>query len=391
MNAELPFSSLAPEFRALIAIVGQEALGNPDGPALHRALAEIRDWNLLLAGAERHRVVAPVYRALAALPAGQVPDTVLQTLRDRTRNQAAKCLAQLSELRRLLHLFHQASIPVLVVKGLALSHRLYGQIFHRGVGDIDLLIAPEGFASAHAMLTDAGYVLAETGDTQPPPAALLPHFREVTYRHAAGHVVELHLCLEETLPLPDFSFQQLWSQRVMQDVGGLSVPVPADAALLPYLIAHGARHCWDRLSWLADIAVLTRSGIALPDDRFASLGIGRPAAHALDLIDLWYRRLPAARTPIFRQRWFQQAFFSGRRWLDRPRRGTPAWVGLELRRRRWLLYLDGGWRSLPRAWARAWNVPADYGVLRLPSALAFLYPVLRPIGWVIRNFIRRGP
>jgi len=35
--------------------------------------------------------------------------------------------------------------------------------------------------------------------------------------------------------------------------------------------------------------------------------------------------------------------------------------------------------------ARVWISPADRSALRLPPALSVLYPVLRPVGWLVRR------
>lgn len=382
---------LAPEFLALAEIVAQDAGGRRDDDALVRLVAAVADWPRLEAGARRHRVVAPVARALARLPAGMVPADSLARLNALARGQALAGLAQLAELRRLLDLFAAAGVPVLVLKGLPLSQRLHGGIAHRGVGDMDLLVAPDQFSRAHDLLVGAGYVRLDTGQTAPPEARLLPYFMEIVYVRDSGHMVELHLALQPDPAPPQWGFADLWDRRAQVVLDGVALPVLGDDDLFPYLVSHGARHCWDRLCWLGDVAALTRIGGDAEAGwrRCHHLGLGRAAEHGHALLAWWWG-LGAGDATSPRLFWFARAFFSGSRWLDRPRRGRWAWVRLELRRRRWRLHLAGGWRHLPQAWVRFWREPADLGVLPLPAALTWLYPALRPLGWVLRNFVRRS-
>jgi hypothetical protein len=43
-------------------------------------------------------------------------------------------------------------------------------------------------------------------------------------------------------------------------------------------------------------------------------------------------------------------------------------------------------RYVANQMAREWFTPADWNTLRLPEALFFLYPVLRPAGWIVRQW-----
>ena len=37
---------------------------------------------------------------------------------------------------------------------------------------------------------------------------------------------------------------------------------------------------------------------------------------------------------------------------------------------------------------REWFTPADWNTVRLPDALFWLYPLLRPVGWLVRRWQR---
>jgi hypothetical protein len=53
----------------------------------------------------------------------------------------------------------------------------------------------------------------------------------------------------------------------------------------------------------------------------------------------------------------------------------------------WLysLSLKSDWRYRAHELAAAWICPADWQIIHLPDALFWLYPLLRPVGWVRRD------
>ena len=48
------------------------------------------------------------------------------------------------------------------------------------------------------------------------------------------------------------------------------------------------------------------------------------------------------------------------------------------------------WRYRADQARREWFTPADWNTLRLPDALFWLYPLLRPVGWLVRRWRRSG-
>lgn len=381
--------ALAPEFEALRQGVALALDCSRTGQGLVQALAVVRDWNAFVVGAERHRVVALMLEALKTVPEDAVPPAVLAALLRRNRRNILRGLVQIAELVRLLRAFKARSINMLVLKGVVLSQHLYGDPFRRGVGDMDLLVERGDFFAAHDLLIENGYVRQDSLSTRQPPERLVALMKDCAYVHANGQVVELHLQLGESGDCDAWDFPALWRERREIRLQGYTLPTLPDSVLAPYLLTHGAWHCWDRLCWLADLAVLFRDQDTRDQALAACARLGRQneAAHADALIGLWLgQKAGEAMTPSMRR--FVRAFFSGRRWLERPRRGTGAWMGLELRQRVWAMR-SNDWRHNLAAISRAWRNPVDEAVIPLPASLSFLYPWLRPVGWVLRNFIRR--
>ena len=392
-QALTPAPALSPEFEALRYGVALALDPSMNGQILGQALARVGTWDDVIAGVQRHRVSALMLEALKKMPAAAIAPARMQALLWCNQRNALRGLTQIAELARLLRAFQAQGINVLVLKGVALSQRLYGDPFRRGIGDMDLLIARADFVPAHALLVENGYVRQDSLATHPPSGDLVALMKDCAYVRDGGHVVELHLQLSERNDCPEWDFSVLWRDRAEIRVQSLVLPTLSDRVLAPYLLAHGARHCWDRLCWLADIAVLFKDKAvrARALDDCARLGWKNEAGHADALIGLWLGGETATSAGVSVQmRWFMQAFFSERRWLERPRRGTAAWMSLELRRRLWGMRLSGDWRRNIAAVKRALRNPVDEALIPLPAPLTFLYPLLRPVGWVLRNFIRRG-
>lgn len=384
MSGVAALDGLAPEFRALILALRRRLHPEDDGRALGDSLAAVRDWPALLSGVRRHRIAPLVWPPLR--DAGAVPEAAAARLRAMAERNRHNCLLQAAEVLRLQRLFAEDHCPLLVLKGLVLSQALYGDPTLRGVGDIDLLVAGADLPRADALLRAAGYRAPQAAGS---PAALR-YCKELVYQHPAGHAVELHQRLLHNPALLPIPFAELWRLRDTVSVGGQGVATLPAAVLPHYLMLHGTYHCWDRLCWLADLHVL----LAPPDrrraalDDAAALGVAAPLTLALELADSWLGT--SAVTPAAPTRRIIAGFFARRRWLERPARGSPAWFAREIRRR-WLLYrLKGTWRHFAQEMAADIHNPVDAEILPLPAALAWLYPVLRPLGWVVRTLRGRG-
>ncbi len=386
-------SGLAPEFRFLCLAV-RCALGQGDPSALRAAARAVGDWDRVLQGARKHRVAALLADGLRHCGDHHgVPADVAAEMRLAAAAASRRCLLQLGEILRLIRLFAKADIRVIVLKGVVLSWQLYGDPGKRGPGDIDLLVDPSDFWRAHDELIQAGYL----ADGPPIPSATQGHFlrvvRDVTYRNGP-HTVELHQRLTANPGLIPDDFSTMWAARGEVVLGGTRVATLPSAMLARYLCAHGAQHCWDRLCWIADMAAIAKGGeggpgsFLRPDER--------ALVPAMELVMTLCRQWlgcsgngwAAKPAPWFwRPSRFVACFFSKDRWLVSPGRGDRGWWGAELRRRSYRYSFKAGWRH---GWGELHAdlvYPVDWDVFRLPARLSWLYPALRPVGWLLRNMI----
>ncbi|MGE5477527.1 MAG: nucleotidyltransferase family protein [Bacteroidales bacterium] len=227
---------------------------------IEQGIGNVGDWPSFFALARRHRVFSLVAERLRAVRA--VPAAIEEQLRGACRRHAVRNLQLASEARRLTAALEAEGIACAVLKGGALSMRAYGQPLLRDARDVDLLVAPHALSRAGAVLAAAGLRLEKPAAQWRAVQALFRRYsHEYMLSAPSGVVVELKTRLHPTGGLMPVSVSALLERRVRVSVAGLDLPGLADEDLLPYLCGHGARHCWFRLKWLADIAALATHGM----------------------------------------------------------------------------------------------------------------------------------
>lgn len=228
------------------------------------------NWDAAIDLAASHRVLGLLGRQLSARGWRGVPPVALHHIQDYFQAVMLHCTALKRELADVSYALESASIPVVSFKGPTLAHGIYGNAVVRPSADLDILVARRDVGRAHEVLRRAGYAPeAELSPAQkqihlrvdsvinlsrPAPAPL----REVMPQ---GYAVELHWAI--TSPCLPF---KLDFETVEPRLTSIRLPgVPEEKAmvralapedLLLILGVHGAKHLWERLIWLCDIAEL---------------------------------------------------------------------------------------------------------------------------------------
>ena len=146
---------LSPEFRLVAAC----AMWPPSCrriEAINDALSEPLDWPRFLRVVKRHQVVGLVHDALTR-PRADVPPIIVQDIGTEATTLVRANLDMAREALRLQHLFDDANLPVLFIKGAALAILAFGNLGLRYSQDIDLLIPYESLTAATMLIACAGY------------------------------------------------------------------------------------------------------------------------------------------------------------------------------------------------------------------------------------------
>jgi hypothetical protein len=222
---------------------------------LELARSEI-DWPYLLRLADRHGLQPLLHYHLNNVCPDSIPTEQRLRLRETFQRVSALNILLTSELQKLLALFAAQNIAAMPYKGPMLAAELYEHIALRQYSDLDILVRPQDVARASTLLLTEGY------QPYPPLTAAqqalmlrtqcnLPFTRE---RNRL--VVELHWAVSAPHFARPFEVDELWTRRAAGQLGAMQTARPAPEDLLLALCVHGAKHLWERLAWLCDIAGL---------------------------------------------------------------------------------------------------------------------------------------
>ena len=149
------------------------AAAAPDGGVSRVASLPWPDvqWTTLLELAAFERAEAQVYRLVSAAPDGAVPAEVLRSMQGLARVAAFRAVELAEAAAVAQDALSAAGVPGLWLKGAALAMQSPAQFGVRGMGDLDLLVAPADHDRARQVLLSAGWSGAdpESRVRAPPP------------------------------------------------------------------------------------------------------------------------------------------------------------------------------------------------------------------------------
>ena len=260
----------SPELRVLLLALRPER--EPARARLAPLLPAVR-WERLLGLARAHGASALLHALLS--DAGAVPPAAREELAERARLAAARALLQRDQARRVVDLLAARGVEALVLKGPALAARWESPAL-RESGDLDLLVRRRDAARAWAALLEAGW--REALPVAPRARrAVLRTEREHPFTGGGALPLDLHWGLFDPHSWPAPGEEDLWG-RAEPFEAGLRGLGRADALL--FLCQHGAKHLWERLVWMADLARLAPGA---PWGEVRAAARARGAERALDL------------------------------------------------------------------------------------------------------------
>ena len=139
------------------------------------------EWEQVIAYAVGQRGVLLLYdyfRKSSSKP----PDTILATMKKMYFNNAVRNQRFESELAALNRLFSDAGISFMPLKGIVLSHQVYGNPSLRPSADLDILVQPGDLQAAFQLLLERGYIWGLQMDP----------LREKVYRKTTHHWTLVH-------------------------------------------------------------------------------------------------------------------------------------------------------------------------------------------------------
>ncbi len=165
------------------------------------------DWNHLASRAHSEGVAPLVYWTFSkAGRLSSIPQETRNFLRVAYASVYMQNQAMFKELETLAHLFHEADIPVVVLKGACFALTIYPDIGLRPMGDLDLLVPASKLDEAVQIAETLGY--AETlPEASPGLKELLSH----------------HICLQKNSP--QMVVLEIHDRLIGEDAFSYAVPV----------------------------------------------------------------------------------------------------------------------------------------------------------------------
>ncbi|HKQ78115.1 MAG TPA: nucleotidyltransferase family protein [Blastocatellia bacterium] len=339
------------------------------------------EWDCLLSLAAEHGMRPLLYRLLSG-SAGfiSIPDHVTSMLQAFMRQNLRKNLRMTGELILLLRMFAGEGVNVIPFKGPTLAALGYGDLGLREFGDLDLLIARQDFMKAQELLIARGYQ-PEAALNAEQAAAFAEACNVMAFWHAEKEIsVEIHWELSpKYLPFsPDP--ERLRRRMVPSHPGGQAMMTLSPEDLLVYLCAHGAKHVWEKLIWIVDVAGLIHRHSNMDWDRVYELAVEQRCERVLFLGLRLARDVSGVSAPSGMERLMESDPESGRlavtvieRLFD-PRRKLSA-DGL------FIFRLQRRWPDKIRSFTRMAVTPSVADWISFPALrqFAWAYPLLRPL------------
>jgi len=221
--------------------------------SLTSAWGAVKDWDLLLELAEEHGVLGLLSKRLAPALHERVPPVAREKLQARMRSQQLFVLGLTADLFEVLEEFDRNTIEAILVKGPIVSLLAYGDPATRNYADLDLLVRHRQILAATQGMQRLGYE-ADVPENAIEAGKIPGEY--VFKRAGRPQLIELHT--EPTFryyPKP-MRIEEMYSRRRMVKLDGREIPALSVEDELLLNCIHGGKHFWERLMWIADIALI---------------------------------------------------------------------------------------------------------------------------------------
>lgn len=156
-------------------------------------------------------------------------------------------------LERIAAAFNRAGLPLMVLKGAALSLTIYRRPHERPMDDLDLLIRPEHLEQANALLEGLGCL---HGQPLVREDFFPRYYYETEYHVGQIYPIKIDLHVRPWRPLRYARLvppNALWNHADTVRIGRATVLIPSTEDMLIHLATHCAVHGHSRKRWLEDL------------------------------------------------------------------------------------------------------------------------------------------
>ncbi len=251
-------TSSRPEGELLLACA-RTRMDPPTAERLRGLLDRELDWEYILRTARWHGVLPLVHWHLKGVEPGLLPAGVPERLRESFEKTQRRNLFLALQLCSILKRFTAEGIPAIPYRGPALAMTAYGHVGLRDFSDLDILVNKQEVLRAKDVLVAEGFRPNVALSQSQEQALVESQHAYSLVRPDRSAMVELHWEISPRHVSLLLEPKRLWERLEPVTIAGTTVTTLAPEVLLPSLCEHGAKHMWERLIWICDIAELTRA------------------------------------------------------------------------------------------------------------------------------------
>jgi hypothetical protein len=205
------------------------------------------NWNAIFSASEEEGVSALLYTFLKDK---DIPSNFKDSLKASYLRNYFQNTKIINELNNLSSLFVKEDIPFIPLKGAALILKVYNDIAHRPMDDIDLLVDEDDIKKTNDILLSNGYSPTEV------------EYR-LCWRRFGGKreyikenfLIDLHFCKKNLKNnRKDFLYSRIINEMRFINIKEKNITIPSPEDLITHLLYHMTyHHFYLRLIWLFDI------------------------------------------------------------------------------------------------------------------------------------------
>jgi len=241
-----------PEFELLLACCRESSAEH----SLAEFLTPSLRWDSVLRLADRHRLLPALYASVCNRD--DLPGSIQSAIRARFEGHALRVLRFSAELSRILQHFADREIQALAHKGPVLARLLYGDAAMRQFGDLDFLVRARDIVRTRSALRELGYEPRLHLSPRQEEAYLRSGYEYVFGLNAEKNLVELQWQILPRFYSVQFDLDEIFQRSVEVEFDGHRLRTLRHQDLMLVLCVHAAKHEWEQLGMIRDIATLAR-------------------------------------------------------------------------------------------------------------------------------------
>jgi Uncharacterised nucleotidyltransferase len=228
------------------------------GSRIQESLKKGLQWDKVLTLATNHGLIPQLYQSVWPYSSA-LPGDFLAALHSSFERNARQTLFLTQLLANVWDAFHRKGIEALPLKGPVLAQTLYGNVALRQFSDVDLLLRPRDVKRAKLALKELGFSPNIELTTREEAAHIASGYEYVFDGAGYKSLIEVQWRILPPFYAVDFDTNGFFDRAGKIDICARQVHAISPNDLVLILCVHAAKHLWQKISWIRDIADLADS------------------------------------------------------------------------------------------------------------------------------------